>query len=184
MWLNRPLWVTSAIVQSLQWIVRTDMCCSSVNKVSPNQCEVFSGQTHTPCQSVLCENWIYWSEAIQQQCFYISLPMHFLYFFTAPNSPLSPLPSVCLTSVWSIHLLPASGHSDSPPTYLPVTAMTFGTSRELHLRGCISPPLTTTTTNPRTLHQPSEGSGGKHKEGRQTESIWKAQIILHKPMRP
>lgn len=178
--LNRPLWVTSAIVASQQRIVHTDMRCSRVNKVSANQCEVFSEQTHTPWQSVLCENWIYWSEAIQQQCFIFlfypstgALPL----FFTALNSTSPPL---CLSYIRPVHPSSATQILLRPTGVQSATFLSSlwlsGRPESFTWEAASPPPLTTTptTTNPHTSHQPSVGPGGKHKEGRQTENVLKS----------
>lgn len=63
--------------------------------------DVFRPDTHTPCQSVLCENWIYWSEVIQQQCFI------FLFYPSTGALPLffhdSELPPLRLSYIRPVH---------------------------------------------------------------------------------
>lgn len=71
---------------------------------------------------------------------------------------------------------------DSPLAYtraissLPATAVTFRTSRELHLRGRVSTASTCRLHPPLTHLQ--KGSDGKHEVGWENQSFLKAQIIL------
>lgn len=113
---------------------------------------------------------------------FIPLLVHFLCFSPLrtqpfPSSPLSVLhpsgPSIfCLRPTAQILLQPTGVQS---ATFLSPLWLS-GRPESFTWEAASPPPLTTTTTttNPHTPHQPSEGSGGKHKEGRKTESILKS----------
>lgn len=155
----------------------------SVNKMSPNQCELSLNESRLsapllwrmqPCR---CKYWIYWSEANSTAMYHF---LHACFLF----SPSSTIPTLFIhpTPAEAAQLPVAPRYKDSPPAYthtissLPATAVTFRTSRELHLRGCVST-ASTYRHHPPLAHL-QKGSDGKHEVDWENQSFLKAQILL------